>query len=323
MSGTYAIGKGGMAACACLALAMCVISYIIYPVISYGGAPGICLAAPSEWGIHPLLSWLLNTIIIGGISLGGFLLNNKYNFIHSTQPVLPAVFMLLAASNPWINESLSASVIMCAVNLGCLSILFSAYNSQNATHEMFVIATFIGLGSMFQYAFIPMVIPFILGANAMKILRIKEVVAFLLGLVAPYWVATGLGIVAPELYHMPEVSPIFGDYSRVADLFLLMLDLGIFSLIGIFTGISTGIRLYAGNAFVSAIHFTICMMGLTCVVFLVVDFNNMAAYIATLYFTVAVQLAQACALWKMRHEWIVTAGVALIGIAFFIATIEW
>lgn len=313
------IGKAGMALAAVAAAAMCVLAFFCGHESRLSGELGICLRSPNLWDIPPLWSWIINTAMLGLIALGAFLLNSRFNFIRSTQPVLPALFLLLTASNPWTSDHLSTSTLVCAVNVMSLWVLFCCYRQRNATQQMFLIGTMFSIGSMVQYAFIPYIVPYVLAAIVMKAFRIKEFLAMGMGIVAPYWVGLGLGIIDPEWFKLPEFSNLFTGFAQAPDLFLLMVSVGTASFFGIMLGLNNSIKLYAGNSKINALNMSISLVGLTSIICIIVDFSNMMAYIATLYFTVAVQVANLCALWNIRREWLLTAVPAAIYIGFFVA----
>ncbi|OSJ37048.1 hypothetical protein BST63_00155, partial [Bradyrhizobium canariense] len=114
---------------------------------------------------------------------------------------------------------------MLIVNLVCLDVMMRAYNSENATTTMFAVATYLSLGSMVQYAFLPLMIIYPLMAIIDKIFRIKEVVAYIMGLIDPYWVVLGLGLVSFSDFRMPH----FLESLPVADgnyLLMVFISLG-------------------------------------------------------------------------------------------------
>ena len=158
MTRSKGIGKTGLVLAVMAMIAMTAVSYLLRPDSRLSGELGICLPSPNLWEINPVSSWIINTVLTGAVAFGAFFLNRTHNFIRSTQPVLPVMFLLLAGSNPWINYYLSSSTLICAINLISLSILFGEYNSRNATQPMFAIGTFMSVGSMFQYAFLPMIV---------------------------------------------------------------------------------------------------------------------------------------------------------------------
>lgn len=313
------IGKTGMVLAAIAAAAMFAAVFFFGPELRLSGELGICLPSPNLWDIDPLWSWAINTALLATITAGAILLNRQYNFIRSTQPVLPAMFLVLAASNPWITDYLSSSTLICFVNLLSLSVLFGCFRQRNATQQMFVIGTFFSIGSMCQYAFLPYIIPYTVGAIIMKAFRLKEFLAMGMGILAPYWVGIGMGIIPLEDFRMPEFTDLFNGFAQARELFVLMLSVGIAIFCGFILALNNSIKLYAGNSRVNALNMTITLVGLTSTLCIIIDFSNMMAYIATLYFSVAVQVANLCALWTIRREWLVVFIPSLVYIGFFLA----
>lgn len=312
------IGKRGLAISILLMAAMCAASFLFAPDTRLTGESGICLPSPNLWEIPPIWSWGANTFLLGAIAAGAFFLNRYYNFIRSTEPVLPTMFFVLAASNPWNDTHLTAATIICAVNLLSLAVLFGCYRKQNATQEIFIIATFISIGSMCQYAFLPFILPIVAGAIIMKAFRIKEFFALIMGLIAPYWVGLGFGLITPDHFNIPEISNLFTGFAAPPDLIILMLSVGVASFIGLLLGFNNSIKLYAGNSRVNALNMTISLIGVMSMICVIVDFTNMMAYLTTLFFTVAVQIANLCALWTIKREWIVGVVPTVIYIGFFL-----
>lgn len=312
------IGKTAVILAVVAYVAMTAVSFISRPPERVSGEVGLCLPSPNLWEINPVSSWLINTVLIGAVAMWGYMLNRTFNFIRSTKPVLPVVFLILASSNPWITYYLSSSTIICVVNLLCLNFLFGEYNSRNATQTMFVIGTFLSVGSMFQYAFLPMIVAYGLAAMVMKIFRVKELLALGMGLVAPYWVCLGTGLISVDSFRIPELTNLFNDFAQASEIFVLALSVGFLAFIGFFLALNNSVRLYAGNSRVNALNMTVTILEFVCVICMVVDFSNMLAYLGTLYFTVAVQIANVCALWHLKRDWPV-AVTCIIYIGFFIA----
>ncbi|MDE6008315.1 MAG: hypothetical protein K2G90_03805 [Muribaculaceae bacterium] len=315
------IGKYSLLLAAVGMIAMCVVAFIMQPEKPLTGNLGICLPSPNLWNINPVASWIINTVLLGCVAAGGFFMNRTYNFIRSTEPVLPVMFLILAGSCPWVTYNLCASTLLCVVNLLSLSVLFSTYKSSNATQEMFTIATLMSVGSMFQYAFIPMILPYIIGAIMMKAFRVKECLALLMGLIAPYWVGIGLGLIGLDSFKLPDFSNFFIDFTQTSERYILMVSVGLAIFVGAVLALNNSIKLYAGNSQVNAMNMCITILGGVSIICVVVDFSNMIAYLATLFFTVAVQVANLCALWNIKKEWLVVFVPGMIYLALFILAI--
>lgn len=315
------IGRAGIIGTALLMVGMSVVAFILQPEKPLTGNHGICLPSPNLWDLNPVSSWLINLVLLGTVAAGGFFMNRTFNFIRSTEPVLPVMFLILAGTCPWITYNLSASTIVCVVNLISLSVLFTTYKSPNATQEMFTIATLLSVGSMFQYAFIPFIVPYIIGAIAMKAFRIKEFLATMMGLVAPYWVGLGLGLIKPDWFTMPGISNLFSDFTQTSERYVLMTGIALTVFVGVVLALNNSIKLYAGNSQVNAMNLSITMVGAVAIICIVIDFSNMITYLATLFFTVSAQVGTSCAIWHVKKDWLVVLVAAVIYMALFLVTI--
>lgn len=298
--------------------AMIALPFFIAPKAHMSGEMGLCLPSPNIWNISPLASWMMNTVLISILVAGAWMLNRRYNFIKSTNPVLPAIFLILIASDPWITSYLSASNLVCALVVMSLSILFGCYRVRNASQEMFVIGTFISVGSMCQYGLLPFLIPLVLSAVIMKAFRFREFVAMGMGLIAPYWVGLGMGIIPLSALKMPEISNLFDGLADSGDLLVLIISVATAVFMGLLLGLNNAVKLYAGNSRINAMNLAINLTGLTAAVASIVDFSNMTTYLSTIYFAVAVQFANLCALWTLKREWIAVAVPGVVYAGFFI-----
>lgn len=319
MTKNLGISKGGFAIAALIAAAMCCATLFFAPGWHLEGMLGLCLPSPNLWQIPRIWSWGANTLLLALCSVALWLLNRHYNFIRSTEPVLPAMFIIMAASCPFTDAALDTSTLICLANILSIGVLFSCYRKENATQEMFIIGTFVAIGSMTQYAFIPFLLPFCAGALVMKAFRIKEFLALGMGLIAPYWIGLGFGLITPGDFRLPELSNLFDGFADSQDLFTLLLAVGITAFFGFFLGLNNSIKLYAGNSRINALNLVISMTGLTATACMVIDFSNMTAYWATLCFASAAQIANLCALWNIRLVRIVCVVPAIIYIALFLA----
>ena len=315
------IGKGGMWLAVILAVGMSLAAYFLAPVEPATVNYGICLPSPGLWNLPPFLSWLLNLTVIGVITAILFLTNKTYNFIRTTEPALSAIFLIAATSLPWFTEYLNTSSLLCLVNVVSLGIIFGAYDRKNATQQIFVMGAMLGAGSMFQYAFLPMIPLYFLWALFLKVLRVKESLAFLLGIVSPYWITLGLGLVSFHDFHLPSLSPFFGSTADKTELLYLLIAAGFAAISGFLLSLTNGMKLYAGNSRVYVMNLCVMAMGLAAIICIFTDYENLTAYVMTLVVAMAVQFANICALWPVRLLWVVTAVPASVFLTLFVLSI--
>lgn len=303
------MGKGGLVLALLIAAAMAIVAYLPEEPVQLTGSSGLCLPSPAHWPLPPLAAWSINLLLLLLTAAGLSLFNSTYTLVPGSPLLLPGAFAIMAVSIPWVSGTLTSSVIMAPCMLGCMAILASCYKQQNATQEMFVVATIISLGSMIQYAFLLMIVPVVATALMYKCMHVREAMALLLGIVAPYWIVIGFGLVSPLEISIPTFTNLFDGYVPGPMLLVSLLNLGISALAAIVLALNNGIRLYAGNTRRRLMQMSMNVLGASCVACMILDYTNLTAYTVTFYMTVAMQWADLFALWNFRRPQI---GVALL-----------
>ena len=275
---------------AVIAAAMIAVSGVM-PVFPTPETPyGFCLPSPNLWNLPPAIGWSVNTFLLLACAGAWVFLNKEFTLVKGTDHISLVSFLLLVGSNPICTDHLTTGSILLSVTVLCLSILFGASHERNCTQQIFVIYTFLSVGSMFQYAFLPMMAVFLIAAIIMKTMRAKEVMAMLLGIIAPYWVAVGLGLVAPDSFHLPTVSFMFNYFVPSAGNIALIVNIGFSLILAIVLWLSNSVVIFAGNKETRARNNVVSLLVFTSVLFVIFDFNNMAAYLPVFYFALAVQI---------------------------------
>lgn len=276
----------------CLALAAfgaaCELIYPALPPQSQNF--GIALPSPNLWNLIPVWGEVLNVTLIGLSALTIYLVNKQFSLIRTDQPLGAAFFLPLMIANLAVSSRLSAAPLISLLCLFILASLFNSYRKRNATRSLFFIASCLSLGSLFEYAMIPFIIASLFGAFFMDALRFKEFLALGLGLISPYWVLIGLGIVNPLNLNIPLPVTIF---SATPDpyTFTLLALITILTLAGVFLTLYNGFIIYAGNTRVHRCALTINTFGLTAAAAMWFDISNILAYFGVFYIWISFQLA--------------------------------
>lgn len=315
------IEKKELALSALLMLAMSLIGFLEMPLSPLKADMGLFLPSPAMWNLNPWVSWGINNFILLAAGIAAIFLNKSYNFVKSPQPVGQIAFFLTAGSNVLVTSALGASSLLLAANFLCFSFIFDAYRKRNATQEFFIVATIIALGSMVQYAFLMMIPVFIIAGFILQAMRIREFLAFVMGLVAPFWVGFGLGLLSPADFKLPVPSYLFSYPSIEGPMAPVLLNVGLTALVAFLSGIDNVVRLYAGNSRVLAFNNVISIAGLAACAGIIIDFNNMSAYLAVLYFSASYQTANLFPLRTLRRGRLLLTLTAITYAALFAASI--
>lgn len=309
-------GPGSMTVGIVAAIMMIAATAFLMPSLRPDEEFGLCIRLPLD-RIPALIGCAVNALLIAIAVILAFLLNKKHSFIRSTEALLPTALAVLLASNPVNTSYLGSPVVMLIVNLVCLDIMMKSYGTENATNSMFAVATYLSLGSMVEYAFLPLVIIYPVMAIMAKVLRIKETVAYIMGLVAPYWVALGFGLVSFSDFRMPrflaEMPYADGNY-----LILVLISIATLALVGLVMTVNNAMVTYAGNMKVRSFCNMINLLGLTCLVCMLIDFDNFEAYASSLCFAVSVQISNFFTMRKIPQSPIWFWGLLALFMALFL-----
>lgn len=312
----FTAGPGSMIVGSIAAIIMIAATTFLMPSLSPAAEVGICFSIPENPLTHHLECGI-NALLIAFAIFLAFLFNKKHSFVRSTEAVLPTTMAVILASNPVNTSYLGAPVVMLIVNLVCLDILMKAYDSENATNSMFAVATYLSVGSMLQYAFLPLIIVYPIMAIMTKVLRLKEIVAYLMGLIAPYWVAFGFGLITFSDFKMPHflvnIPNADGNY-----LLMVFISLCTLALVGLIMMLNNAMLIYKGNMRVRTFNNMINLLGFACGLFMIVDFDNFGAYASSFCFAVAVQVSNFFAMRRLPQSPIWFWGLLSLFIALFI-----
>ena len=311
----YTAGPGSIIVGSVAAFIMIAATAMFMPSLGPEAEFGLCISVPT-YMLSPVLEYGLNTLLIVFAVVIAFLINKKHSFVKSTETILPTAMAVILASNPVNTSYLGSPVVMLIVNLVCLDIIMKAYNSENATTSMFAVATYLSLGSMVQYAFLLLMIVYPVMAMMAKIFRIKEIVAFAMGLVAPYWVALGFGLISFSDFRMPHI---LANLPNADGNFLLMVfaSLGMLALTGLIMTLNNAMLIYAGNMRVRTFNNMINFLGFCCAIFMIVDFDNFGAYASSFCFAVSVQISNFFVMRRIPQSPVWFWGLLSLFIAFF------
>lgn len=312
----FTAGPGSLTVGIVAAIIMVAATALLMPSLKPDAELGICLSLPTDILPH-LLGCGVNALLIAFAIILAVIFNKKHSFVRSTEALLPTAMAVILASNPVNTSYLGTPVVMLIVNLVCLDIMMKSYASENATMSMFAVATYLSLGSMVQYAFVPLMLVYPVMAMMAKVLKIKETVAYFMGLVAPYWVAFGFGLISFADFRIPHflvnIPNADGNY-----LLLVFVSLCTLALVGVMMTLNNAMLIYAGNMRVRTANNMINLLGFSCALFMVIDFDNFGAYASSFCFAVAVQVSNFFAMRRIPQSPIWFWGILSLFMALFL-----
>lgn len=294
-----------------------VLTLIFFAPIPASGFLGLCLPSPNLWHLPRGLGWVIDSLIIFLAAAVMSTANKKYNFVSEPYGLMVSLMLMLVVCNSISTSTLSTSTLLLLLNVVSLYVVFSAYEARNATREFFIIASLASVGSMVQYAFLLMIPAYIAAGITMKCFRLRELIAFIFGLAAPYWIVLGLGLVPLSALRLPGTISIISAASVENDIFFSIVSGGVMALIAFILSLYNGVHLFSRNSRLRCMHIAINFIGYMAVIAFVFDFANFMSYVGTLALWLAVETATLVSIYNLRRPGIVALVVMAIFLPFY------
>lgn len=250
---------------------------------------GVCFDSPNLWISAPIISWCANILSIIGIVVMLILMNRAFNYIRGVTWIYASVFLLLEFSMPSLSVQFFGGTLLCLVTLLLTTLLFSTYQNQHITRRIYLIFVIISFCSLLQYSFIFLIPAFLIGLVQMRSFSLRASLAAICGLITPFWILIGLGIVGFEDFTLPHIVSIFSDLAW-GNITILIVSFGGTLLIGIVLLIANMLHIFKYKLQIRAYNGFIIILLFTAAVMIGVDYQNMLNYIPLLNCCVAIQV---------------------------------
>lgn len=300
-----------------LSAMMCVAGYLFLPPQHPVADFGLVFSSPALWDIPRPWGEVINVAVIGLCAPACWLINKSFSLLKSSLPFWALFYLPLTCANPLVSGSLTGNALTLPTVLIMLPVLFVSYRKPNATRSVFFTATCISVGSMFQQAFLPLFVALVLSCLVIQVLRFKELMAMILGLVAPYWVLLGFGVIGLDSFHAPHLSNIFTD-SVAPHIYPVVVGYGFLLFLALLLALNNGMKLYAGNAQIRSYNNVINVFGLTAVVAMLFDIDNITAYTGVFNLWVGLQFGNLFTLWHLHKAiwifWLIQISIVVFAV---------
>ncbi len=259
------------------------------PAISLDTHPGLFFPGVGTWLSPTWFNYLLNSTLLLIVSILVLRLNNLFSVIPK-RTLLPLIFFLLfELASPKLSL-LGSGNLLVAVLLALLFLFFGAYQ-HNRAHPSFLMLGIIATVSLFVPTFIWYAPLFILGYTQIRYLHLKSLLGGLLGLVTPFWILLGTGILPYD--KLTELLPHFtlqlpgAEYYTQPQFWTIVLTL----VLGLYSGTANTYTIFNEKRQIRAYNGFINLLSVFTAILFMLDLSNVELYLPLLNFTVAMQAA--------------------------------
>lgn len=244
-------------------------------------SPGFDILRPAD---------IVSLLLAGATAVAMIVINRQFNLLRTTSLFFAGLFMIACGATPQVftTEGIVPALLALTVT-GAMWLMFTLYNRRMSDRRIFLIFTLLSAGCILDFTFLFYVPVFLAGMGQMRIFRFKKIVSAIIGLITPWWIGFGLGVLSvPELPHI-----IFTPPSMLLDMpggwpFLSTVAFSL--LIGFFTGSLSILRILGFNARARAVNGLLALIGIVTGALAIVNFTNLTTYVVLLNSCVAFQV---------------------------------
>ncbi len=274
-----------------LAFAAAIAAVMFYAsghIIPLSGDKGLVLPSANTW-IHGAtgdfaagLAGSTATIVVM------LMLNKVFNVLRSMTSLFIGLFAMMQLATPDLLGQFYTGTLLALVIPVCIFLLFSCYRDPGSTRHIFLIFFLLSGFSTTQYCFLLYVPAFLIGCAQMRIFNLRTITAALMGLVTPWWILCGFGLIDFENFDFPSFTSILSTIGA-DDAILLLITVGTTAGIMLLFFILNFMKTIAYNARARAINGVFIVTALSTVIAMAVDFTNILSYVPMLNFCAALE----------------------------------
>ena len=278
---------------------------------------GTILPPVSEWISSPIMSLWANTGVILIIIAFMVYINKAYTIPRTITFIYATFFAVLQTATPEITARMGSGTLLAAIIMASMTLMFSVYSKPESRRRVFLVFFLLSSAIAVQYAFIVYIPVFIIACAQMRIFTLRTVLAALVGVITPWWLLFGAGIVTPGDFHLPHFVSVI-EAADSAETILLASTIALTVVLTMTAYALSLLKLITYNARTRACNGLLTLLTVVTVIAMAADFTNFITYLT---------LLNCCSAFFLGHLFVIRnsprAWVAIISIIIYYAIYIW
>lgn len=288
-------------------------------ILAFAGDKGLALPSAIEWFGNSLMSFWANVICNLLIVALMIWINRSYNFIKAMTLLYVSFYAFMQLSTPDLLDEFYTGTVLCMVLLFCTGLLFSCFGQRtpDSMRKVFMIFFLLSAGTATQYVYAGYMLVFITGCIQMRIFSLRTVLAAGLGMLTPWCLMIGSGLIETGELHLPAFESIFTAID-MADTMVLLLTV-LFTVLLLLSGmVLTFFKVLTYTARRRSFNGVMTVMSVFTMVAMMIDYTNMVTYIPTLNVCAAFAVSHFFAVHNTEKSYVAILSLYLVYIAIFV-----
>lgn len=294
-----------------------VAAWFMGDVVHMSGNNGFGLPSANEWIDNSAVSLVVSLALNITISFLLLYLNRRFNIIRSVSMLFAGMFLVMQGGQPSLMGQLYDGPVMCLIILLAIIPFFSTFQRPDRTRRIFLSFLLISLGSLTGYAYAVYLIVFLTGCFQMQCFSLRGLLAAITGIITPYWILWGFGVISLSSFRMPELINIF-DALEGRDLAQIVVYTIVNLILGLGFGIFDMVKIYSYNARARAYNGFWMILTIITTLFVIIDYTNLIIYLPILNCCTAIQIGHFFTINNMRRTYIPICGIYVVYIVLYV-----
>jgi hypothetical protein len=280
------------------------------------GDRGAALLSPNLWFSDLDSAMWVNLAMLAVSGMLLTLMVKVFNLLRAVTTLATSMFFIMTLATPDLLVQFSNGTLACLVILACLFLLFSTYSDERRLTNIFLIFTVLSAMSMAQYSYMVYIPVFIIGCIQMRIFSLKTVLAIFMGLVTPWWIGYGCGLLNLENLHAPEIINGFTTFD-LDDTLHLVTAAVVTLVVVVGAWMLNLMKMLSYNAHRRAASGALSVLSLVTILAIALDFTNASSYTPMLYMCASLQVSHLMAGPATRSGYIPILTLTLIYVSLY------
>lgn len=244
-------------------------------------------------------------------------INRGFNILRTGSRLYIGLFALMVAGVPGAVSPAPFGFALVLLTLMSLLVMYTIYQQAASTRRIFLVFALFSAGSCVDYSFALFLPVWILGCGQMRCLSFKSFLAALIGVVTPYWILWGFGLVPLSGIRLHPVAfpsaETFALYSPAA-----LTAIAVTVITAVAVTLRNIVNVFGLNARTRAFNGILANLTFWAAMLVVVDFGSALVYIPTLAALTALQLTLYFRIDIKRRSYLTVLSLVIFYIAIFI-----
>lgn len=207
--------------------------------------------------------------------------NKRFNILRSDTALPVSLFLSMIVAIPYLDVTMWSGTAVAPAVMACAFMLFDTFGETSPQRTVFLIMAILSLLALFTAVYLLFIPVFILGCFQMRIMTLRTLLAIILGLITPPWIALGFGILSPGDITLPHFHTAVIDLDTMPVLTLLAVT-ALTVIIGFGFTAANIMKVYSYNSRSRAFNGFYTLLLLATALFTIIDFYNLASYLPLL-----------------------------------------